>query len=138
MTVTDGFSHRHYIRDDTLGFKSPKMSADASESDLDLIRDTNPPGQPSSPINLLKIPGRIDDLSAAAHHGFGDESGDIFPLPPDAFDGFLDRGGIFSAGFRVAIFKGAPIAVRGWNLVDMRRGSLPARPIELVRTDLDE
>src|SRR5882724_6061461 len=41
MTITNGFAHCDYIRNDALSFKTPEMRAHSTETDLNLICDTD-------------------------------------------------------------------------------------------------
>src|SRR5882724_8909364 len=135
MTVTDWFAHRHDIRHNILGFKSPEMSADTAKSDLNFVGNTNAASVAYIIINIAKIILWQDNLTAATQNGFANECANLSPGTFGILCSFSYRLRIQRAGVCGSVRSS--INIGHWHFVDVIRRAASTRTVEFVRTDFD-
>src|SRR4051812_28877195 len=76
-TVADSFRHGDDVRDHSLSFKSPEVSASPAKARLYFISDTDAAGRTDVRISMLQIIIRKNDAPANTLNRFRNESGDL-------------------------------------------------------------
>src|SRR5690349_8103763 len=114
------------------------MRSEPAEAHLHFVRNANRASGANMMIGLAKVSLRKHNLPADARQSFRDKSRNAVSFSARAFQNLRDMSRIFRARVLILPSIQASIIVRQWRDVHPRLFPMPARPIELVRADVDQ
>ena len=137
MTVTDRFTERDDVGNDSPSFEGPHSTADTPESHLHFIGDAKPAGRTHVLVGMLQVSWWRNDLTSDTAERFGDQGGGRAVTRQHGVDLTFNGVGVVPSGIRIGVTEPSAVAIGARDGPDIIWASCPILAGELVVTNVD-